>query len=183
MDKICLKRPQGLKGWGQLYRLYMAAFPASERKPFSMIRRMYRKGRTDIWCLHRDGRFVGLAITINGPRQILLDYFAIAAKDRGQGVGSASLAAIRSHYQGKGLFLEIESTLIPSPERELRLRRKRFYLAAGMEELGVQVKLFGVDMELLGYECAMSFEAYQRFYRENYNAWAAGHIAPGQLSG
>ena len=55
-----LKRPQGIGRWLQIYQLYMEAFPASERKPFGMIRRMYRKGTTDIWCLERSGSFAGM---------------------------------------------------------------------------------------------------------------------------
>ena len=78
-----LKRPQGIGRWLQIYQLYMEAFPASERKPFGMIRRMYRKGTTDIWCLERPGSFAGIGITINGPDLILLDYFAVRKPLRG----------------------------------------------------------------------------------------------------
>ena len=64
MDVI-LKKPRGFWRWWQLYRLYLQAFPAAERKPWAMILRMYRRGVTDIWCLEKDGAFAGLAITIN----------------------------------------------------------------------------------------------------------------------
>ena len=39
-----------------------------------------RAGKTDTWYVTDEGRFVGLAITINGPDRILLDYFAIDEK-------------------------------------------------------------------------------------------------------
>jgi GNAT superfamily N-acetyltransferase len=176
METILLKKPEGIRTWVKLYRLYLEAFPAAERKPFSMILRMYRKGKTDIWCLERGGEFSGLAITINGPDLILLDYFAVEGKCRGKGVGSRSLAALQQLYADKGFFLEIESTLEDAPNREQRLRRKAFYLRCGLEELHTTAKLFGVNMELLGVRCRIDYEQYHAFYRDNYNQWAADHV-------
>lgn len=45
-----------------------------------------------------------------------------------------------------------------------------------MTEMGVFVELFGVDMELLGFDCSLTFEEYHAFYRDNYSAWAAEHV-------
>lgn len=174
--KIILKKPAGLPRWLQLYRLYMTAFPASERKPVFMILKMYKKGVTDIWCLEREGKFVGLGITINGPDLILLDYFAVSAAHRSEGIGSAALPVLMEHYHDKGFFLEIESTTENAPNRAQRLRRKAFYLSCGLRELRTKAKLFGVDMELLGVRCQLDFDGYKAFYQNNYNRWAADHI-------
>lgn len=174
--EIEIKRPTGLRRWAQLYKLYLSAFPAAERKPFSMIVSMYKKGKTDIWCLEREGRFSGLAITINSPDIILLDYLAVADGCRGTGVGSGALQTLRGHYAGKGLYVEIESTLEPAENSAQRLRRKQFYLRCGMTEMHTTAKLFGVNMELLGYDCYLDYDRYKAFYRDNYNQWAADHI-------
>lgn len=176
METILLKKPSGICTWLKLYRLYLSAFPAAERKPFSMIVRMYRKGKTDIWCVEKGGKFSGLAITINGPDLILLDYFAVAEGCRGQGIGAAALESLMRLYGGKGFFLEIESTLENAPNLPQRQRRKAFYLRCGLEELHTTAKLFGVNMELLGVRCRMDYERYHAFYRDNYNQWAADHV-------
>jgi len=34
--------PKGLRQWAEVYRLYQRAFPASEKKPFSIIRKKHR---------------------------------------------------------------------------------------------------------------------------------------------
>lgn len=175
--QIELQRPRSSRDWLRLYRLYRTAFPRAERKPFSLIRRMTKLGRTDTWCLLQKGEFVGLGITINGPERILLDYFAVEKKHRGTGIGTAALGRLMEQYQDKGFFLEIESTLEHAPNQPQRLGRKRFYLSCGLKELGVQVKLFGVNMELLGVRCALDYETYRNFYRDNYSQWAADHIA------
>lgn len=178
MDTVSLICPATLVDWTKLYLLYIQAFPESERKPWGMICNMYRKGKTDIWCLWHDGKFAGLAITINSPDVILLDYFAICKDRRGQGIGTAALKAILEKYRDKGLFLEIESTLEPTPEQPMRLRRKKFYLSCGLQEMHTTAYLFGVKMELLGLGCHLDFAQYKAFMVDNYNSWVGSNITP-----
>lgn len=173
-----IKRPSGVLEWIRIYRLYQTAFPASEKKPFSMICSMQKKGKSDVWYCVESGKFAGLVITINGPDKILLDYLAVAKNRRGQGIGSKILKKMREQYQGKGVFLEIEIVDETADNYEERKRRKQFYLSNGMKPMNVFVELFGVDMELLGYDCTLTFDEYHDFYLDNYNAWAADHVKP-----
>ena len=177
---MIIKQPSKLAQWFKVYRLYQAAFPASEKKPFSMIRSMQKKGKTDVWYCEEKGKFAGLVITINGPDQILLDYLAVAKKRRGQGIGSQILQKMREQYYGKGVFLEIEIVDEVAENYEERKRRKQFYLSNGMMPMNVFVELLGVDMELLGFECKLTFEEYHAFYRDNYNEWVAEHVKRGK---
>jgi alpha-beta hydrolase superfamily lysophospholipase len=64
---ISLEAPRGLSDWWKLYRLYISAFPPAERKPFSIIWKMYREGRSQVLCLRQDGMFAGLMTTILRP--------------------------------------------------------------------------------------------------------------------
>ena len=175
-----IKKPSGLLEWLRIYRLYQSAFPASEKKPFSMILSMQKKGNSDVWYCVENRKFAGLVITINGPDKVLLDYLAVAAKRRGQGIGSQILKKMREQYVGKGVFLEIEIVDKAAENYEERKRRKQFYLSNGMTPMNVFIELFGVDMELLGFDCTLTFEEYHDFYRTNYNKWAAAHVKPGK---
>ena len=168
--------------WLRFCRLYYRAFPASERKPVSMIRKKQKDGTTDVWYLEEDGRFVGLAATINGPDIILVDYLAMHDKCRACGHGSQALKELRSQYAGKGVFVEIECLYEDADNYEDRCRRKAFYMRNGMTPMNTTAKLFGVDMELLGYDCQLSYEEYHEFYRVNYSEWAASHITPVELA-
>ena len=116
--------PKGFRQWADIYKLYQKAFPKSEKKPFSMIVRMHRKGASDVWRFTRDGKFAGLIITINGDQFVLLDYLAVEESCRGTGIGSEILQLMRSHYVGKGVFLEIESVYEDCDNKAQRLRRK-----------------------------------------------------------
>lgn len=172
---LTLRAPSTAMDWLRIYRLYRRAFPRSERKPFQLIRKMHRKGCTDVWLAEQNGRFAGLAATINAPDMILVDYLAVHEKQRSGGVGSAMLHALLEQYAGRGLFVEIEA-----PDRDdptgIKARRKAFYLRNGLTEMHVLANLFGVRMELLGRDCCLDFDGYQAFYRDHYSARAAEHI-------
>lgn len=168
--------PRGLRQWAEVYGLYQKAFPASEKKPFAIIRKKWREGKTDIWRFEREGKFAGLTITINGTRHILLDYLAVDKSQRGTGIGTEILQRMREQYGEKGVFLEIESVYEDCGNQAERIRRKHFYEKCGMRSMGVFVWLFGVKMELMGFGCKLSYREYHDFYRDNYGRWAADHI-------
>lgn len=168
--------PKGILQWAEIYCLYQKAFPKSEKKPFAMIRKMYRLGRSDVWRFERKGKFAGLIITINGENTILLDYLAVEENQRGTGIGSEILQLMKEHYGDKGVFLEIESVYEECENKAERIRRKHFYEKCGMESMEVFVWLFGVKMELMSFGCKLTYEEYHAFYRDNYNQWAADHI-------
>ncbi len=174
--EITLEKPHRYSDWLRIFCLYRKAFPSSERKPFGIIRKMYRQGRTDVWCILQDGMFAGFAATVNGYDLILLDYLAVSPNHRGRGIGSAALVQLLAQYGDKGVFVEIESTREETPDQELREHRKKFYLSSGMEEQNVLADVFGVKMELLGIGCSLCFQGYRDFYRDHYSPWAAEHI-------
>ena len=172
---LTLRVPSTPLDWLRIRLLYHRAFPRNERKPFAIIRRMRKEGRTDLWLADQDGHFVGLAATINGEKDILLDYLAVHEKHRSQGVGSTMLQALLTLYEGRGLFVEIEAADRDDPDGS-KLLRKQFYLRNGLENMHVVAILFGVRMELLGRGCTLDFDGYREFYRTYYNSWAAEHV-------
>ena len=176
MRDVALYHPTSPMDWWRIYRLYRQAFPRDERKPFSIIRKMCKEGRTIVWLARTtDGRFAGMASTIESPDITLLDYFAIAPKLRIQGYGSVFLQRLLLCYEDKGLFVEIEAADRDDSTGE-KARRKAFYLRNGLQEMHVVADLFGVRMELLGRGCSLDFATYRTFYHAHYSAWAAEHV-------
>ena len=175
-NSFIAKRIASLLQWFRVYGLYRRAFPQNERKPFSMILSMWRKGRTDVWYFEDGGRFAGFASTINSRDIILLDYLAVQEGRRGRGIGSRILQELKKAYAGRGIFVEIESAFESGAGQAERIRRKRFYIANGLQPSRVMADVFGVRMELLCWNCCVNFSAYHAFYRDHYNAWAAEHI-------
>ena len=159
-----------------IFALYRRAFPPSERKPFSVIVKMARTGRGNLWTFRRGRRFAGFAATVNAPQIVLLDYLAVKKHFRGRGVGTGAMGLLTESYRDRGFFVEIESTFADAPNAREREKRKQFYVNCGMEPMGTDVDVFGVRMELLGIRCRMDFESYRNFYRDNMSPWAAEHI-------
>ncbi len=174
--KTALKRPKTCLDWWKVYQLYKQAFPASERKPFSIILRMTRQKRTDTWMVLREGRFSGFATTINSDKLVMLDYLAMDKQVRGQGIGTDALKLLLDTYAGRGFFVEIEDPFAPGDDLHDRQRRRQFYRNCGLTPLWVMARVFGVDMELLGRDCRLDFAGYQAFYADRYSAFAAGNL-------
>ena len=178
MKNITLVPPASLLRWVQLYVLYRTSFPRAERKPFLTILKKYRARMTDIWCIESGDSFLGFAATMNSPNLVMLDYFVVRSNLRGRGIGTAALREVLAKYADQEFILEIESPFEPGPEQGRRQKRKQFYVNCGLEPLGIMAEVFGVNMELLGKNCDLTFERYRNFYRDFYKAWAAKHILP-----
>ena len=91
-------------------KLYLEAFPKSERKPFDLMLRKQTEGKMEILSIEEENAFLGLAILAFDKDIVLLDYFAISPDFRGQGVGSRAIQALQKIYRGKRFVLEIETT-------------------------------------------------------------------------
>ena len=152
------------------------AFPACERKPFSLICQKQSQGLTDIFALEENGDFCGLAITMKAEDLVLLDYFAIVREKRGKGYGKMALEALFAHFNGKRFFLEIESTLAESANKSQLIKRKRFYLKNQLTELNLYANVFGTDMELLAYQTSLTFDEYIGVYKTVYGQEKAACI-------
>lgn len=159
-------KADSVKQLSDIEKLYLEAFPKAERKPFAVIKKLCKLGKSEMLCLESDnGDFVGLAITVLYEDLVLLDYFAISPEGRGKGTGSEALRLLKEKYVGKRFFLEIESTLDSQNCPEERTRRKIFYLRSGMSVMPFEVDLFGVHMEILTNGCTVTYEDYHNVYR------------------
>lgn len=162
---MIVTKAYGEKRLAAMEELYKEAFPAAERKPFSLMRKKCGEGTAELLSLEGErGEFQGMAFVVWYQDMVLLDYFAISAKLRGSGVGSEAFRLLRQRYLGKRFFLEIERTGIEAENVGQRLKRKAFYLKNGMTPLQMFVELFGVEMEVLTDGCAISYKEYYQFY-------------------
>lgn len=178
MDTFAAERIRSMADWLRVRRLYGQAFPPGEKKPFGVIIRMHRRGKTDVWCFRHNGRFAGFASTINGEGLIMIDYLAVPEDMRGRGIGARAMAAICDAYADKGVFVEIESPFEPGGDQPERIRRKAFYERCGFTPSHTTADVFGVRYELMGCRCRVDYDAYHAFYAEQYSPWAAEHMTP-----
>lgn len=164
----------------EVRRLYEASFPKSEKKPFGFIMKKRKKGLFDVLSIEDgEGRFCGLAIMMLSGGRALLDYLAIAPRCQSSGFGSRTLEELGERYGKERIVVEIESTAgdgDSAGESGLRLRRKAFYLRNGMVPMAFVVNLFGVEMEVLTFGSALTFEQYHAIYKEVLPKGMAGKV-------
>ena len=115
-----------------LAALYAESFPESERKPASFLRTAAGRDDYSLLALTAGERAEGFALVYRSPGGgfSLLEYMAVAAGRRGQGLGSLLFTAVASGNAGRTLLLEVES----GNEPEAR-RRIAFYRRFGCREL------------------------------------------------
>ncbi len=163
--------------------LYESSFPASERKELDYMLRGANAAAYEVLVISTPAVSVaGMVITVSHGGLTMLDYLAVSPDLRGQGLGHAVLPLIRQRVRESGggrFFLEIETPppacipRDPCVNPEQRVRRKAFYLSAGMAETGVRAFIYGNDMELLAFpEDAehITFEGYDALLRATFPA-------------
>lgn len=148
-------------------QLYVSAFPANERKPFSLLRRRQRQGRSEILVVREGVEPLGFMVTVEHLDMVMLDYFAIRPDVRGRGAGKAAFALLQESCTAERLFLEIERPMPGAENLRERERRKAFYLQSGMQESGIFVHIFGTNMELMHASAPVSFEEYCALLKAN----------------
>ena len=160
--------PPNKENLSRIKKLYRAAFPRIERKPFRMILRQCEKDEAELFAIEsNDGMFLGLAVTVKHGDIVMLDYFAIHPKARGKGVGSRALHMLRSKYADRRFILEIESVDEPCKNPEARKKRREFYLRNGMQPAGYTAQVFFTVLEVLTAGEPVSFEEYRELYRSH----------------
>ncbi len=150
----------------KLKSLYEKAFPANERKPFSLIEKNAENGVMDILSLEENGDFLGLVITALDRDIVLIDYFAVDESKRNGGIGGRALRLIAERYRGRRIFLEIESPDEKSENNAQRIRRKAFYLRNGLKESGILADVYETNMELLVFDRPVTFSEYLNLYKK-----------------
>ena len=146
-------------------RLYRAAFPDNERAPLMLLARRAARGRADWWSICEDGVWRGFFYAVRHAELVYLFYFAVEPEARGQGCGTRALAALCAQYPHCRVFLAAEALDRGAENYEERVRRKRFYLRAGMEELHTRVREGDVIYELLGVGGAVAAREYGTLMR------------------
>lgn len=130
-------------------------FPPSELRPFSSIRQLTEAGRYRSYGCFEEG-LGGYATFAMAPRSpgLLLDYLAVDAARRGQGIGTRFLTGLRQEAARLGagyLLIEVESLESAQTPAQTHERQKRigFYKGCGCEETKVYSHLFGVEYQIL----------------------------------
>lgn len=125
----------------------------------------------------KDGKFLGIVITILHKDIVLLDYLAVSPACRGQGIGSEILSLLDERYGGKRILLEIEDPEEPCDNPKERRSRKAFYLRNGMTVQDYKVWLFGIKMLILTNQSTVTFDEYHEIFDTVFSPKIGGNVS------
>jgi GNAT superfamily N-acetyltransferase len=122
----------------QLYAIYAASIATREQKPEGWIADMIGAAEYRVWVAKAGGLVRGFSILFVPPAGgfALLEYMAVAADRRNQGLGAELFRRTVEHAVTPGgrklpVLLEIDSDREAASDRAIRTRRERFYRRLG----------------------------------------------------
>ncbi len=149
----------------EMKRLYFQAFPKAERVPWRILKRRSKR-ECSFDGYDREGKFIGLTVSLETEQFLLLFYLAVCADLRSEGYGGELLARMRERSGKKPIVLDIEEVPPDAPEDGQLQRRLKFYLSNGYRRTGFRFEAYGVRYETLCFGGEFPAEAYRRFLRE-----------------
>lgn len=150
--------------------LYMSSFPPEERIPYGNTMRTFGRGG-DLEIFRDGGDFVGFCYSFEHEGSVFLVYIATLPELRGRGYGAKILDEMRRIKAGRDMFLVLEGT-DGSPEDEMRIRRRGFYLRNGCSDTGVRIlsdDVYFDSMNVLGTNTEDSMVATVKRYEDVHN--------------
>ncbi len=160
-----------------IYRTRMPSdFPPAELKPWKRIARMWEDGVYFAYGFYENGELMAYAYLVEADSgDVLLDYYAVAAQARGNGIGSRCIRLLIAELQGQGsrlLLIEVENPLYAAAkaERIMQEKRIRFYEKNGLILTEYASRLFGVEYRIMFFPMQKTidpkavFEALDRIY-------------------
>lgn len=119
-------------------KIYVEAFPASERHPTQVIKERIDNGKNKLFVGSADGEvaFMAMLWPLEHIDFTLLDYLATKPSHRGKGLASAFLREMFTSFktEGRYLILEVEDPR-SGDNKEERARRLLFFKRNGAREL------------------------------------------------
>lgn len=133
-------------------------FPPAELRPIAWIEPLLASGVYRIHQFFHQGTPVAYALLCQAPGQPiwLVDYLAVYAPFRGQGIGSALLQSLHQAFaDADALLFEIDDPAFAEDEKELLKRNRRiaFYQRGGVIDSGVRTCVQGCEFQIFSLPC------------------------------
>lgn len=133
----------------QVYALYQQAFPVDELYPADLLFGHFNDPNNEFWSIYDDEKWVGLVYCMTENDLTYIGFLAIAPELRGEGYGSAALAAVKEKYSTNRVCLLIEEVSPKYADYEARKKRFSFYQANGFQAAGFKIAELDVHYDFL----------------------------------
>lgn len=132
----------------EIHQLYHQAFPFLERVHFWVLKNMVKRKKAQFIPILSSGNFVGFFFVVENSSLTYIFFFALRKEYRNLGYGGKALDQYLSTHSDKRICLLTERIDKDEP-KNIRVRRKNFYLRHGLKEAGCYFKENHVWYEML----------------------------------
>lgn len=144
-------------------RVYNTVFPQNELLPLSLLKMRAKAGKAEFCSIYNEEKWVGFFYTVYNKRMAYIFFLAIDPRYHGQGLGSATLTAIKKRYAKKLITLSAERPNLDAANNDQRLRRHRFYAKNGFVKTGLYtVEKDNEKFDLLSTQSRVNPQLYQQ---------------------
>lgn len=143
-----------IEGKEVYYQMLINDFAPCEVKPWEKIEQLAGEGLYEIYGMW-DGEILlayGFLSKMRNDNYLLMDYFAVNEKFRGQGFGQYFLTQIRKIYpEISGIIFEVENVHKAQNQKEMEIRTKRihFYEKAGLKLYPAYARVYDADYQIM----------------------------------
>lgn len=127
--------------FNEFYEIYRSSLPVREQKTRGQIEALVRRPDYLTVLAEQGGAVLGFCTVFiaEQARCALLEYMAVRSDERDRGLGGRlfeeSMAALAELCGHLPVLVEVDSEREESADREMRIRRKRFYRRLGCRQL------------------------------------------------
>lgn len=148
----------------EMKRIYLKAFPESERFPFWILKHCSKENNIKFMEVLNGNELVGIEYLLTYENNAYLMYFAIDENKQNKGYGSEIVKDLANEYNT--VILSIEK--LDNINREIKQKRKKFYLRNGFQETNVFYEDAGVEYEILttNKNFSITKESIEKFYEQ-----------------
>ena len=143
-----------IEGKEVYYQKLTKDFDPCEVKPWEKIEQLAAEELYEIYGMWESNNLLayGFLSKMRTGNYLLMDYFAVNEKFRGQGYGQYFLAHIREIYpEISGIIFEVEDIKKAKNQQEIEIRTKRihFYEKAGLKLYPAYAKVYGAAYQIM----------------------------------
>ena len=149
--------------------LYESSFPDNERVPWFRLLQMRKENGRLCACYEKD-RLLGMTYAFLHRDTVYFAYLAVRSDLRNKGIGTKILRRFTEEYQGFRIVGDIEVVSENAPDRELRKKRREFYMREGYQSCGFLCYFYFVEYEILSYGGLITPQEWKELIACNWNS-------------
>ncbi len=132
-----VKVDKDFKDFNKIEDLAKEAFPPSEYVPPKAFLKATEMQEVDFWAFFDEDLFVGYVVIRHKMDFAYLFFLAVQSDLRNKGYGTQILKLLEQFYPDAVQIVDFEMIDPESPNNDMRIRRKNFYLRNGYKEINL----------------------------------------------